>query len=467
VLEQVGKNAKVLLLETWVKALNPKEMALEVLPLMLQLDAKSIAPHKHLLHSAATIAKELAAFDLYFEANELLFSSITDETWVNDYDFALEVGANLLLASSLSGRYEGMSKLFENLKSKAENKDQRLVIFAAYAEALLARQDFKAYIEICVSILKEWGIKINPNPNLFRIIVMSIKTEGLMKGKQQSDFHQLPLLTDNQQKIIISLLQSFMGAAYVINPKTIPELVYRQSYQSFKFGLSERFSICLSSYAFLLSNFSANYKRSAEMHQIAISLNNRFQSANATQVGQFLWEAFSANWHQDFHITKQNLLRNYYNCRQLGMINIAFYNLTFYMVQNTYVEQPLTELKLELEQFIPILKLQHQNTTYDVAMIAQRYLHYELDLADSQAEMDHFFEHTFNNAITKKDSTIAMAILLNDNVRNLTEGRQFMVEEKFAFLEQIKKQFGKGNYGVVVQGLFLILTIVDNDTLFE
>lgn len=456
-----------MLLDAWSEDFGQARDILEILPVLMKLDVGYLKSYESLLQRAVERTKAIGEFDLHFITAKLAFDALEENDWTHNSERALEKSLTYLSACATSGRHDNVPKLFELLKNRASNKSQELRVYFEYNSALLYKQDFAKSLELCKEVFQKWGVSLDINPSLFRIILMSVRTDILMKNKNEKEIRALPKVIDDDRKIIIDMLATVIGAAFVANPRTIPELIYRVISFSFKNGMSDLFGISLGCYAYTLSSYSFNLKRALEINDIAQKLNTEFKSEYATQVTQFLWDSFSANWFDNHAVNKRNLLTNYYNCRQLGLVSLAFYNLSFYFTHMIFYETPLLEFNDIIQKFKPVIELQEQQTTSDVIQITGKYIECNLHGDCTAESMNTNFDQGF--AVSQKDNQITIALIwnANDNMYRILQETTYRPQDKLEFLRTAEKQLGKGFYPNIVQRYFLALSLIQDDAQFK
>lgn len=427
------------------------DQLLKISPILLQLKDEDIRTYSHLIEKASIAAQAVSAFDLNFNLLSLLISVVDKKDWKERYEYCVNIHTQYLHAVSLHSQTTEIDHLFSELKLRVNSKIGELMIYEAYGEALLARQNFSRYIENTTFILKKYGITISTEPTLPRIIFMMVRTQMKMKGKGIEAFESLPAVSDSEAKHMLKLTLTLIGAAYVVNPKMVPELVYQQLAQTFRYGLSSQISNAISSYAFLVSNFTNKHDDALEIQQISNALNVKYGNALSEITCDFLFTCFVANWHKDIREVREDIHAIFIKSRQLGLVNIAFYNLTFYIVQSFTAETPLSKVEADIEHYLPIAKNLKQETSVTTLSFALFFVKAIVRGEHSVEECTEYFDKLYKKFSAEEDITnLAFSVQLFNVYLNLVEINHNLPQREES-IAVAKKALGAGFHGFVGQ----------------
>ena len=433
-----------------VEELQPADL-LKLSPILIQLDKTSAKRYAELLNKASLVAQEVSAFEINYELLSLLVSTITEVDWANDNSTCIQRYSRFISAVALHSQDENLAPLFELLKQKVSNRIDELKVYSAYGEALLVQQNFSDYITIITHFLNKQGLKISTEPSLPRIIFMMIRSQLKMKGKQLADFEEMPIAQDKEAIYILKLTLALIGAAYIKNPKMVPELVYLQLALTSKYGLSNQISTVLSSYAFLTSNFTENHAEANHVQSIASKLDDKYGNSTSRLTSEFLYACFIANWQSDLESNKEQIHQLFHKNRQLGEVNIAFYNLTFYIVNSFYCETNLKKIESDILLYLPIAKNQKQVST----VVALNYCHQIIKAliygTTTKEEIRTYFDTQFELFKSTNDFTNQIFLVLLHNIYSSLVGEYYRINDKVETYNQGSKTFGKGFYGLLTQ----------------
>lgn len=416
--------------------------------LLLSLQGEDINTYQSIILEVADSAKEIAAFDQHYNLLKLVYENLSDSDWTQNTEECLEIGSNLLIATSLFEQYEGAHKLFEFLKGKATQNAQKIQIHYAYSEALLGTQQFDKYLEIVVPFLKTQKIELSTQPGLPRIIYSMVRTGMYIDKKNEEFFNSLPVVKEQNEANILRILLSSIGACYVANPKMIPEIVYRLTALTLKYGKSENLSSGIASYAFLQSNFTENHAAGKKFIGIANKLNENPQRPSSKTTIDFLWAAFIANWHLRFSETKKELFNNYIRARQIGNVGLAFYNLTFYQLQRIYSEDELNTFKSDLNSELTVLKQLNQVATVKTTSLILNFI----ELLQAKPANQSIFLEQHNSMVqhfsaTNDQTNISLGMLL-ESILSVFIKTSVSIDEKIRLAKEMQANLGKGFYSV-------------------
>ncbi len=334
-------------------------------------DAKK---YKIWIEKGVEFALRIADFDIHFQCTKKLVDMISLSDWENEHQKTFQTMVNYMNACSYNMKFDDVKETYESLNKKVKSQSQYLYLAWQYAEALLLDMHYEQSIQISVEALKKVEISISQTPSLLRIIYSSIRMGLLMRDKDLAFFRNLPEITQEEEIYKIRLLQVMIGTAFIINPKMIPELIFRQADFSMKNGFSLNLGICLACYAFMNANYQKKYKEANSSFELANSIAQLLNDSRTDDVNSFLYSAFLQPWVANFRDTTQQLLDNFQRCRQTGYINMAYYNANFVAFNAILGEEPLPVITSKLIEILPYINANTPLHGSDTLLITLRFM---------------------------------------------------------------------------------------------
>ena len=356
----------------------------------------------------------IADFDINFLCSKKLVDMLNESDWENEQQKAFHLTVNYMNACSYNMKFDAMKATYEILNTKVKSKSQYLYLAWQYAEALLLSHEFEQSIQVSVEALKKAKIAISQTPPLLRVIYSSVRMGMLMKNKDLAFFQNLPEITQEEELYKIRLLQVMIGTAFIINPKMIPELIYRQADFSMKNGFSLNLGICLACYAFMNANYQKKYKEAKSSFELANSISKILKDSRTDDVNNFLYSAFLQPWVANFRDTSQQLLDNFQLCRQTGYINMAFYNTNFVAYHVIFGEEPIQFVKSKFTEILPYINANTPLYGNDSLIIALR-----LFQAIGADEEDYLTKYFKSASIDEINERVRFGIDKNNTIKQL------------------------------------------------
>ncbi len=322
---------------------------------LLQLPPSKAKPYRQWIEMGYEFCQNIADFELAFRCSELLIKMVSDEDWKQNQSAAFQAHTDFLKTSFLIKNFENADALYQSLLPKTQNEHQFLQLTFEYIIGLAAKQDFKRSMDICIAALKKVKINISDDPSLIRIIYSSVRMSFLMKGRDYEFFKNLPPIHDQATIYKILLLQSIVGSAFIVNPKMISELIYKQADFSIKNGFSINLGVCMACFAFTSANFQAKYDDSKRFFDLGQKLNEIVKDSRTYDVNMFIYSCFIQPWFDSFKVSSKQLLENFYHCRQSGYPYFASYNTIALPVQLLFGEIKIEEIKKKSAEVTPFI----------------------------------------------------------------------------------------------------------------
>ena len=329
--------------------------------------------------------QKIADFDLAFRCSVLLSEMITEEDWQKNQSGTFQIQVNYLRSCYLVQSFEKTEELYQKLLPKAKTDAQYLYLTWEYSDGLSVKQNFKKSMSVCIEALKRVNISISDEPSMIRIIYSSVRMGFLMKGKDLTFFKNLPPIVDETTIYKILILQSMVGSAFIVNPKMISELIYKQADFSIKNGFSLNLGICMACFAFTSANFQGKYDESKYFFDLGQNINEIVKDSRTQDVNMFIYSCFIQPWFESFKVTSQQLIDNFYHCRQSGFPYFASYNTTALPVHLLFGEVKIQEIKSKLIEVLPFIYANLPKGTADNLILINRFCN---ALANDKNESD-------------------------------------------------------------------------------
>jgi len=226
-------------------------------------------------------AKSSTAFQPAAKFFNQALKLLPDNLQKRDYKLWLELYLNIAETEYLSGNIEKADLIID----KAINESRSIIDIAKlYNIKLVAYTGLSEYekaVQIGITALKLFKIRLSIKPSHFPIIVEIIKTKMLLKSKNIEDIINMKMLEEEEQKIIFQLFADTATPIYLSgNSNLFALIVLKWTVFSLKHGYTSGTSHVFNAYAILLIGVLKDYETAYAFGDLAIKINEKLNSTN-------------------------------------------------------------------------------------------------------------------------------------------------------------------------------------------
>jgi predicted ATPase len=327
---------------------------------------------------AGSKAVERSAYEI---ASGYLLSGIyllPADHWEMDSDLSLDLLSTAAEVEFCLGRLD-VSKHFSNeviaqefvpflSKRRAYN-----MLISCYA----AEQRKDDAFGLCKDLLAKLGCKFPTKALTLHVAagIFRIKS-SLKRYTSRETFRQLPALTDERYRWVMTLLDKLATYAYLTNPILLPLISFRGLHVTLKMGLCEYAPQMFSSIGFLLAAFVHDFEGGQAFADQAIDLLSHVKSAKKVEARVlFLTHSFIIHWTRPVSLSLKPLRRSFECGMAMGDVESACYGICFYVDHAFRTGTPLPELIDDCSYYADsIRESQQMNTLYTMNYLWQTFL---------------------------------------------------------------------------------------------
>ncbi len=250
--------------------------------------------------SAGMKAKSSTAYD---QACAYLASGMkltTDEIWQSDYAFAFALYKERSECEYLAGNHEEAQKLFDLILDKARSNLDRAEIYRIRMALDAKVGRFVEHQTLCIEALRLFNIRLpalsDQAAQQKAIADEILKLKQMVGPRKIADLIDLPRITDPEKMACQRLLMDALSSAYVSNPTFFAIGALTLVNITLTYGVSKDSNYTFVVWAMLLAIKFQNYETAFELGNLALKLNERFQSTSNRCMVPFVIGNFINHW---------------------------------------------------------------------------------------------------------------------------------------------------------------------------
>jgi predicted ATPase len=140
------------------------------------------------------------------------------ESWQREYDLTLALHSEAAEAAYLSGHFDEMEWLVEEVLSHAKTVFDTVKVYDSKIQAWMSRGDPKQALKTSLEVLQLLGISLVEAPSQLDVQAGLEETTSLLVGREIEDLIDLPEMTEPVPLAAIYTLASTVGAAFNVAP---------------------------------------------------------------------------------------------------------------------------------------------------------------------------------------------------------------------------------------------------------
>jgi PAS domain S-box-containing protein len=194
--------------------------------------------------AAGQKAKAASAFADAKEYIEIGLELLATDSWQDQYELTLSLHNENGELAALTGQFDQVSTTANLIHANAKNILDRVRIYMARIEAETIQYNLSQALQIGLEALKDLGIEIPMHPSAEYYQSLKAGLVDLLSRKRETNWAELPQMSDETALAVSSLLASEMSTSYIANPQLYPIVAYRNAILTLEFGVSPWSPFC-------------------------------------------------------------------------------------------------------------------------------------------------------------------------------------------------------------------------------
>jgi histidine kinase len=197
---------------------------------------------------------------------------LDEKDWESHYDFVLQLTTDAAEAAYLSGGYEKVDKLVNNLLKHTKSLIDSAKGYEINIKKLIAQNKPLEAVELGLNILRKMGINLPLKPGKLQVLKDLAQIKLLLRNKSMDYFNSLPEMKDAEKNAAMRILSDISSASFFAVPSLVPLLVFKMVSLTVKHGLSRKSPFSFAAYGYILSVYLNEIDRGISFGEIALHL---------------------------------------------------------------------------------------------------------------------------------------------------------------------------------------------------
>ena len=274
---------------------------------------------------------------------------LDEEDWESQYDFMLQITTDAADAAYLSGQYEKVDKLVNDLLKHSRSLIDSAKGYEIDIKKLIAQNKPLEAVELGLNILRKMGISLPLKPGRLRVMKDLVQTKFLLRNKSMDYFNSLPEMKDAEKNAAMRILSDITSASFFAVPSLVPLLVFKMVSLTVKYGLSRKSPFSFSAYGYILSVYLNEIDKGISFGEIALHLAKKINAEEL--IGSILVTSniFLVHWRRPFTETVHDLDKAFKSALESGDNEYASYAAHNIVYQLFIMGNPLPDLSKKAE----------------------------------------------------------------------------------------------------------------------
>ena len=237
---------------------------------------------------------------------------VLDESdWENNYILCLEVYTTLSETEYVTGNYEAMALILNEVLAKASTFDDKLRPHYTLMCATAAQNNLESAIDIGFEVLAQLGEQIKKEVDLTAVMKEVIFTKGILETKDVEWFLNHSIMSDHHKLYAMKFLNSLILYAFMFNSLLVPVVCCKMVQATVRHGLCKESSFAFAAYALMTCGLLREYDKGYQHGKIAIAVLEKFNAQEVLARVSYVSYSTVTVWVEPFQATLPKLLEGY------------------------------------------------------------------------------------------------------------------------------------------------------------
>ncbi|MBD2728914.1 AAA family ATPase [Nostoc sp. FACHB-892] len=282
-----------------------------------------------------------AAFK-YFNAGLKLLDV---ESWQRKYDLTLVLHSEAAEAAYLSGHFDQMERLVEEVLNRAKTSLDKVKAYDSRIQAWLSQGDPKEALKTGLEVLQLLGISLVEAPSQLDVQAGLKETALQLAGREIEDLIDLPEMTEPVPLAAIHILVSTVGAAFNVSPPLMVLIVCKMVNLSIANGNAIWSILGYAAYGMMLCGVVQDIELGYRFGKLSLNLAKRLSSKKVNCKALLMVNFHIIHWKAHLKETFPALADAYQSGIESGEFEFAGYCAFSLCYCPFFAGQELTELE--------------------------------------------------------------------------------------------------------------------------
>jgi len=316
-------------------------------------------------------AKVSSAYQAAFQYLQIGLTLLNPDSWQTNYDLSLVLYSATAEAAYLSGNFEQVEPLCQQVIEQAKTLIASLKVYNAKIQTYIAQRKSIEAIQISLQLLEQLGVYLPIHPTAEDVQQAFQKNALKLADKPIADLIDLPIISEPEMLAAMQLLVNMCASAYFAIPPLFALIVLKMVGLLMERGNMMLAPFAYAAYGILLCGVELEIETGYQFGQLALNLLHRLDAKPIQARTLFLVSQINL-WKTHLRDSLQPLQ----DCYQIGIdqgdLEFSGYAAMHFCTDSFAVGQPLNELKLYLTNYAQAVKqIKHSSGMHFVGICWQ------------------------------------------------------------------------------------------------
>ncbi|MDZ7954813.1 AAA family ATPase [Nostoc sp. DedQUE09] len=267
------------------------------------------------------------------------------ESWQREYDLTLALHSEAAEAAYLSGHFDEMERLVEEVLNLAKTVLDKVKAYDSIIQAWLARGNPKEALKAGLEVLQLLGISLVETPSQLDVQAGLEETSSRLAGQEIENLIDLPEMTETVPLAAIYILVSTVGAAFNVSPPLMVLIVCKMVNLSIAHGNAIWSLLGYAAYGMMLCGVVQDFELGYRFGKLSLNLAKRLNNKRGNCKALLMVNFHIIHWKAHLKETFPALADAYQSGIESGEFEFAGYCAFSLCYCPFFAGQELTELE--------------------------------------------------------------------------------------------------------------------------
>ncbi|WP_136679591.1 AAA family ATPase [Neptunomonas sp. XY-337] len=315
-----------------------------------------------------------AAFDAALSYLQEGVALLPHDAWQAHYPLALALHTHGAEVAYIRGEFDTMQRFIDTVIAHARERLDRVRVDEIHMQALIARNQFDAALDIALETLKLLNVDLPRHPSRWQTKLGMWRTQWLLRRQQQHQLLSAPAIEDPHQRATLSILASMFGVVKFSSSNLRPIVMAKQVELTLSHGITPHAAMALAGYGGILCGQEQKIVDGYALGNIAMELDQRPENSSTNRLIRhktlYLFNTYVRHWKEPLANTLDSLLEGHQLALDGGDIEWGSYCLAAYIQYAFNLTADFASRQPLLEQYTDLLAGYGQKQSLQYSLLA-------------------------------------------------------------------------------------------------
>ncbi|MCP4350997.1 MAG: SpoIIE family protein phosphatase, partial [Desulfobacterales bacterium] len=300
-------------------------------------------------YKAGKKARASAAFEQAFDYFAKGSGLLNEKNLETDYDLMFSLGLGAAETSYLTGEFLRTEQLIKKMLRYARSLTDKSKVFEIRIMSYIAQNRLQEAVMSGLEILEQLGVKFPKKPGNLSVIFELVKTKLALRGKDNNDLINLPLMSNQNMIAAMRILMVISSPAY-ISTDIYSLIALKLVSLTLKYGNTPESFFAYSAYSIILCGATDDFDTAYRFGRLGIELTDKFNALNTKTKVIMIFNIFIRHWKEHMKEALPSYMEAYKTGLEYGDLEYGCYCLYMQGAQSFLTGDELSGLRQAMEQ---------------------------------------------------------------------------------------------------------------------